>query len=158
MTPLQPPNRGGAAGLSTQETRHTPLLTPDQWRLVGIGAGIGVMIGSLLPWITVTTVFGQIDMAGTEGDGVATLGLGAATVVGFLARWWWVYVFAAFAAAGIAIYHVFNVNSAAAVIESNALSGSVGWGLWLTLVVALTAFAAALVLAFWVTGRGHSAR
>jgi hypothetical protein len=51
--------------------------TNDQW--VGIVGGVGAVIGSFLPWAQVTTGFGTISRAGTDGggDGVITLILGA---------------------------------------------------------------------------------
>ena len=45
-----------------------------------VGGGL-VLIGSFLPWATVTTVFGTISVAGTNGDGKITLGVGLAIVL-----------------------------------------------------------------------------
>lgn len=42
-----------------------------------IGAGT-IMLGSMLPWATARSAFGQISMSGLEGDGIVTLVLGAA--------------------------------------------------------------------------------
>ncbi len=39
------------------------------------------MLGSVLPWVTVTTVFGTVSMNGTDGDGVITLILGLPVVI-----------------------------------------------------------------------------
>jgi hypothetical protein len=121
------------------------LMTPAQWRLAGIGAGVVVLLGSLLPWVTVSTVFGQLNVAGTDGDGVLTLGFGAAIVVGFLARWAWLQLLGALGAIIIAVYNVFNVTKTAADLDSDYVRGSVGWGLWLTLVAAVAALAVAWV-------------
>lgn len=45
--------------------------------LLALVGGALVMVGSVLPWATVASGFGQIDLAGTSGDGVITLGAGA---------------------------------------------------------------------------------
>lgn len=34
------------------------------------------MVGSFLPWITVTSIFGTLSTAGTEGDGIITIVVG----------------------------------------------------------------------------------
>src|SRR3546814_5869584 len=41
--------------------------------LAGAGA---ITIGSLLPWASATSIFGTVSKAGTDGDGIITLGLG----------------------------------------------------------------------------------
>lgn len=69
VNPLPPPPSAPV------QDRLGPIL-----ELVGAGA---VIAGSLLPWATVTTIFGTIGVNGTEGDGVITLGLGG--VLGVLA-------------------------------------------------------------------------
>jgi hypothetical protein len=53
--------------------------------LVTVG-GLLVAVGSLLPWITLTSGFGSASVAGIEGDGILTLILGGViALLGFLA-------------------------------------------------------------------------
>ena len=55
-----------------------PASTPLIFALV---AGAAIILGSLLPWVSVRSIFGTIIVGGTEGDGVLTLIAGAATGV-----------------------------------------------------------------------------
>jgi len=45
--------------------------------LLALGAAAVMMLGSLLPWLTVTTSLGELSFTGTEGDGSITMALGA---------------------------------------------------------------------------------
>jgi hypothetical protein len=112
-----------------------------------MGAGALVMLGSLLPWATVSSAFGQISLAGTEGDGKFTLGLGAAIIVGFVGGWVWLQGPAALGALGLSAYHVVDVSNNAAEVDSDFVRASVGWGLWLTFIAAIVAVVAAGM--FW---------
>ena len=49
-------------------------------RSVAMVAAGGVILGSLLPWASISTGFGTISMSGTDGDGVITLLLGSMAV------------------------------------------------------------------------------
>lgn len=51
--------------------------------LIGSAA---IILGSLLPWATLTTGFGSVSIAGTHGDGMITLILGA--LAGLVAFVW----------------------------------------------------------------------
>ena len=102
-----------------------------------VAAGAAVAMGSLMPWATVTTGFGSANMAGTEGDGVITLALGAGAAVfgGFLKRW---PAFALFAlAAAVSIYDFSNISDRASEVSSEFARASVGWGLWLVIAGAI---------------------
>jgi hypothetical protein len=60
-------------------------MTTRQFAVLTIVGGILAAAGSLLPWATISSGFGTIDLAGTRGDGVLTLVLGAAlALVGFV--------------------------------------------------------------------------
>jgi hypothetical protein len=102
-------------------------------QLIGcLGAGAGV-IGSVMTWISVATVFGSIDVKGTQGDGQITLGLGiAAVVLGLLHR----YLLAVIAAVlGIAVsaYDLVNITSKADDISNDFAHASAGEGLYVCL-------------------------
>ena len=45
--------------------------------LLALGAAAVMVLGSLLPWLTVTTSLGSFSFTGTEGDGSITMALGA---------------------------------------------------------------------------------
>lgn len=97
---------------------------------LGVAAG-GVVLGSVMPWITVSTAFGSADVAGTEGDGVLTLicGIAAGILVFFGKRW---LAAAAFAVASVVgLYDVINVSDEVRDLGSDFARARVGWGLWL---------------------------
>lgn len=51
----------------------------------GAVAAILVVIGSVMPWASLTTPFGTVSAAGTEGDGKLTLVAGLALLCGAVA-------------------------------------------------------------------------
>jgi hypothetical protein len=104
-----------------------------------VGAA-GVIVGSLGPWITARTPFGEFSASGTDGDGVITLALGvAALVMACIPSDSPALHVAQFvvcgAAAGLALYYIITVRQRAADIaeggDTFGISASVGWGLWL---------------------------
>jgi hypothetical protein len=104
--------------------------------------GCLVLLGSFLPWATVTTVFGTVNVAGTNGDGTITLGLGLVIVllsilelttsgvrtvklaVGFIAG---------ILAAAIGVLDVANVNDRIADVSSDVAQAAVGVGLYMVI-------------------------
>ena len=105
-----------------------------------------ILIGALLPWATVSTPFGTLSMAGTEGDGVLTLG--AAVVAAAVLLFGRGRRGAAIASAVVGVlvtlvgvYDLANVADAAAEASNEFARASAGVGLWLTVVggIALTA-------------------
>ena len=119
--------------------------------LATIGGG-AVALGSLLPWATFTAPFiGQLEVAGTQGDGKATLALGAAIgVLGVLeltgrgiSRVWWVVLGCAALALVVGVYDMATVSDA--VSETNAsefVVAQVGVGLYVVIAGALLALIA----------------
>jgi hypothetical protein len=108
-----------------------------------IGAGALLVIGSLLPWATLETVFGSVSKNGTSGDGVFTLVFG---LIGILLGSFMFRV----SRRGWAVFAtiVFLLGAVVSVIDMSTLptpSGqaaryavvSVGSGLWLCLVASL---------------------
>ena len=102
------------------------------------GAG-GLLLGSFLPWASVTTAFGRIDVEGTRGDGVITLVLAIAIgVMGvFLVRGSThralliVSLVAASLALLVCLIDIGNVSSVASEQTSDEVDASVGYGLYL---------------------------
>lgn len=125
---------------------------PERWL---VAAGIAaVIIGALLPWVTITAVFiGTVSLAGTEGDGVLTLILGiVAAAVGFqivflgrpMSRTIGIAIaILALIIGGIAGYDMVNIQSAIGDISTEGLAkANIGIGLWITGLGALTLLAA----------------
>lgn len=120
--------------------------------LVGAAA---LIVGALLPWATASAGFISVSKAGTDGDGVITLVLGA--VIAFFALFALkpqphqlaviVGAGAGLAAGGVAIYDIVNVSDAinTAQSQSNLVHASVGSGLYVTAVGAAIAIVGALV-------------
>jgi hypothetical protein len=120
------------------ETTDAP---PPQWPpWVAYGGAGAVVLGSLLPWVTVHSAFGSISIAGTEGDGVITLIIGLAFAAGFAAKKTVLAALAGFAALGMAIYELTNVQSGIRDAERELgefATASVGIGLWIVLIGAI---------------------
>ncbi len=113
--------------------------------IAGLVSAIAVVVGALLPWVSVSTAFGTLSVSGTEGDGVLTIG--GAVVAGALLLFGrgrkWAAVIAAVVGVIVTIigvYDLANVSSAAADLTTDFARGSAGIGLWLTVVagIALT--------------------
>jgi hypothetical protein len=97
--------------------------------------------GSLLPWATITAPFvGTINVPGTDGDGLITLGL-AVLLATFAAVRRYRWAAAAAAVAGlVALVSVGNVADAARSAEADGIvTASVGAGLWVVLLASLIA-------------------
>jgi hypothetical protein len=103
------------------------------------GAGL-VVLGSLLPWATVDTVFGSVSRNGTSGDGKLTLVGGIAFALLYLRRERVHAIIAtvvAFAILGVGFNAMRDVNDAISEVEgaSDGLAtAEVGIGLWLVMV------------------------
>jgi Protein of unknown function (DUF2510) len=120
--------------------------------LIGAAA---LIVGALLPWATASAGFISVSKAGTDGDGVITLVLGA--VIALFALFAWkpqshqlaviVGVGAGLAAGGVAIYDIVNVSNAVNTAQSRStlVHASVGSGLYVTAVGAAIAIVGALV-------------
>src|SRR3546814_4443455 len=73
-----PPEQApGPAPIPPPPPPPAPVSTADSTarNLMLAGAG-AITIGSLLPWASATSIFGTVSKAGTDGDGIITLGLG----------------------------------------------------------------------------------
>jgi hypothetical protein len=110
--PLPPPPRGEVPQSPKPETPKR-----DEPAILALVGGAGVAVGSIMPWATVTIVFGTINIPGTQGDGIITLILGG--VLGVLALLdlvgqtrisRWLYVGLGAAAAGVAGFDWVNLS------------------------------------------------
>lgn len=125
-------------GTPTGKTRRGSQMP---WAWATLAAGIGLIVGSFLPWVTATAVpIGTVSISGMSGDGIFTLATGGVVaLVGALALTRGVRVgglvaaFVALAIAGVVAGIDFN-NVSNGVAEANTSSfgfASVGIGLWL---------------------------
>lgn len=117
--------------------------TPLIFALIGAGT---VIVGSLLPWVSVTPIFGTLSVNGTEGDGVLTLiagafagvvagaALGRKSVSGVTST----LLILLGAGSGFVAYVSFSVVSDAASMAEQGVLSSVGVGLWLVIVGSAT--------------------
>jgi hypothetical protein len=119
-------------------------------RVSVMGGAAIVLIGSVLPWASVTTFVGTISVNGTNGDGVLTL-IGALLIAGLAGPALWglarrglligALVLSALVAV-VALIDIADVSSRVADANGTGLvHASVGFGLWLTLVGAIVATA-----------------
>jgi hypothetical protein len=119
-------------------------ITNDHWRIIGyIAAGL-ILIGSFLPWASITTGFGRIDVAGTDGDGKLTA-IGAAVIaLGFVLRNRWLLFIAIVAVGVVAALDYVDVSNRVGDVASDFATASVGIGLYMIILGAIGAFVAAL--------------
>jgi hypothetical protein len=112
--------------------------------------GIMLIVGALLPWANLTSGFGTVSIAGTEGDGVFALGLGAIiALAGFGAFNGSATARTAAALIGIvAVLLMFtefsNVSRGVKTATGDYTRASVGIGLWVAILGALLSVAAPL--------------
>jgi len=143
---LAPPSVGWAA-LATPEPR--PRNVPA---IVALGAAGVVVVGSLMPWATAKTVFGDISINGTDGDGVLTLilalvvgAIAVALLVGKRPRLWAyvVLLIAALLTAFIAVYDLVDISRA---VGNEYAHVSTGAGVWLVAIASLVLVAGGVQL------------
>lgn len=99
----------------------------NQAKTVSIVGALALAIGSLLDWATVNIGFGQIGVAGTEGDGMLTLGAGLLALVLILVSQPKPAAVVAAIGTAIALYDMANLASKFA----GSGAASVGIGLYL---------------------------
>lgn len=105
----------------------------NQTRTVSLVGAALLALGSLLDWATVKTIFGEIGVAGTEGDGVLTLVAAGLALVLFLASKPKAGAVVALLGTAVAIYDFANLTSTFAG-SSDGASASVGIGLYLCVI------------------------
>lgn len=120
-------------------------------QMLGIIAGVATVIGALLPWAKVQTIFGSISVNGTEGggDGIVTLVLGllAALVMWGLARGTLLASALGALIVAIAAYDIRDVSNRIDEINSDPdglAKASVGVGLWITLIAGVVLIVAGI--------------
>jgi hypothetical protein len=120
-------------------------------QLTMLGA-IGLIIGALLPWASISSIFGKISKAGYEGDGVITGAIGLLLLIGSLLnkgksgkRYSIASAVFAIGAGIIGISDLMNINSAVADISSDSLVlASTGPGVYITIIGAVLALVGGL--------------
>ena len=112
------------------------------WSWVTLVAGIGLVVGSLLPWATISAPFiGTVNITATDGDGMLTLIAGLAVsligILGLTPRGVGVaglvsLTFLVLLAAFVAFTDLGNISGLAADVSEDGFgAASVGIGLWL---------------------------
>ena len=104
--------------------------------ILALVGGVAVVVGSLMPWATITAIFGTISVAGTQGDGTITLVLGGVLgvlalldLVGTTSISKWLYVGFGVAAAGVGGFDWVNLSQRLGEAQSEFVQASVGIGL-----------------------------
>lgn len=120
-------------------------MTAANWptqRIVAIGGAALIIVGSLMPWVTLSTAFGTISRSGTDGggDGIITLIGGVIIGILVLTKKYLASVIVSAITAAILVFDFFDISSSSD-IDGDFGSVSVGWGL----IVATLAGIAALV-------------
>lgn len=125
----------------------------QQMCLGGAAGAALAALGSLLPWVTARTLFGQVSVAGTEGDGQITLALGIAVAVLFLTgrngtnrSGLVIGTILAGAALATAGYNYSNITDRVGDTDGS-IGAAVGIGLYLTLAGTVVAFIAGILAA-----------
>jgi len=137
--PLPPPTPRAAPSPAR------PATSAPAWRWIGLAGAVGLAVGSLLPWASVTSLFGQIDVAGTDGDGKYTLVLGLVAALGFVMRRWIVGGACAALGAGICVYDMIRLNNRISDLDDELLVASIGFGLYVAVAGGVVAVLAAVV-------------
>ena len=138
--------------LQAQQADGPPMSSPELfeedhrerqrvWSWVTLVAGIGLVVGSLLPWATISAPFiGTVNITATDGDGMLTLIAGlAVSLIGILGLTRGVGVAGLVSLAILVLLSAFvaftdlgNISELAAdVSEDDFGAASVGIGLWL---------------------------
>ena len=103
--------------------------------------GVMTAVGSILPWAKVSSMFGTISKAGTEGDGMITLIVGIVvilfgTIVFIIDKYDFAVIFATLSSIGIisvAIIDLVSTSRRAAMVSGQYVTASVGEGLYIVL-------------------------
>jgi len=128
--PLPPPPARGAPAARAEPSKR------KESAILALVGGAGVVVGSLMPWATVTAIFGTISVAATQGDGTITLVLGG--VLGVLALLdlvgttevsKWLYVWFGVLAVGVAGFDWVNLSQRLGEANAESVRASVGIGL-----------------------------
>jgi len=121
-------------------------MTVESYRKQLLIGAIVILVGSIMPWGRVTTVFGTMTINGTEGDGVITIVLGGILLLVALAHKGTpgkLYSVAGVVLALIALYvsgaTMLRMGGAAAGIDSEYASAGVGSGVFVTIVGSILA-------------------
>jgi hypothetical protein len=103
-----------------------------------------VVLGSVLPWASAATPFGSLSVAGTEGDGVATVVLGGVGLTGAAVALTGrrLAIVVSIVVAGVAF--LVGLYDMASITGTGEAGVQVGIGLWMLLIGAVVAFGAGI--------------
>jgi hypothetical protein len=107
-------------------------------KTIALIACAAATIGSFMPWIAVQSIFGTMDVAGTDGDGKVTLILGViAGLLCYTAANKNRIALSAFTCGlgvFVSVYNLVRVNTKVNAVDTEVATASIGFGLWLCLV------------------------
>jgi hypothetical protein len=132
-----------------------PAVNPwtEAHRLLQLGGGLLIVVGSLGPWAKVSLGFLSQSVSGTNGDGIITLIAGIGVLVfSFLAMrrptsrvFIWFVLAGGLIALGIAVYDGFDIQRVADSVDSSFVRASLGWGVVVCGIGGATAIAGVVV-------------
>lgn len=141
---LPPPPRQAAPDVDESPTSPPPVTTKkvaQRQRYAGIAAGAALVLGAMLPWASIKTIFGSVSATGLEGgDGALTAALGilGAVAVWKAGKWLWAAIVSGALATVIAIYEMANVGKIVSEVNDTGIAAaSIGIGLYLTLAASI---------------------
>lgn len=141
-----PPPAGLPAGSLAASPAIAPVSPPSSspWRIIGLVAASAAAVGSFLPWVSVRTAFGSIDVAGTAGDGTLSIACAVIALIGFALSKPWLAIIPAAAAALIAGNAWRSVSSQLDGVSNEFVDAAVGIGVYAVVVGGIVA-----VIAGW---------
>src|SRR4051812_45902862 len=165
--PPPPPPGGGAAPLpppgplpprppAYRPVRPPPARTGNEpWLYVAMAAAVLAVVAAFLPWITASTIFGNVSRSGVDGggDGIVTAILGAAVAIVAISTRRHdgdrgagiAIVICSLIVVAISVYDLFSVNDRINDIDRRYVDASVGVGLYLTVVAGIAGVVAGVL-------------
>jgi hypothetical protein len=105
-------------------------------KMVALIACAVAALGSFMPWVSAQTIFGDMNVAGTKGDGVITLILAVLTAI-FVYQGSKTYLSVALGACAfgvfVSVYNLFNINDKVSGAPDSVVA-SIGYGLYLCVI------------------------
>lgn len=132
-------------------------------KYVALVGGIVMIVGSLLPWVSVSSMFGTINKNGIEGDGIFTLICGVAVILASIVAKEkpgkpssvLAVLFGLFGGI-LAVFTLANVGEATRTISGESVFAAVGIGIYVTLIGAVVAIVGGLMKSTSVTPQGEA--
>lgn len=122
-------------------------MTDKQYALLGIVGGALAVAGCLLPWVSLSTGFGEVSVSGTRGDGIIFLFVGLIVAGVSFGRYAGatpdgIRILVSLAGLGLVAYAIWTILRVTELAESqdDSVLSSVGVGLYLLLAGGVVSF------------------